>query len=358
MSAANVGVLGIGAFLPETIRTNDWWPKETVARWSAKALDSKERAAPSANVSAGMKLALDAMAEVADDPFQGSVERRVMAEDMMPSDMEAAACKEALSRANVAPGDIDFILTSSWVPDHLSVPNACTVHRKLGLRERCFSTQLDAACNGFLLAMELAQLMVASGRGKLGLLVQSSAATRLLPQDEPYSAWSGDGATAVVVGPAGPGRGMLGRAHRTNGNLDGALVMGVPGKQWYDEGRSYWYLKDRAAAFQMLASAADNAKVVVDEALAEAALSPEAVDFFAGHQSTRWFRRVLQEHTGLTRARFVDTFSWAGSLMSCNLPLILYVAQKEGLLREDDVVAMHTGGSGITFSGMVLRWGR
>ena len=45
-------------------------------------------------------------------------------------------------------------------------------------------------------------------------------------------------------------------------------------------------------------------------------------------------------------------------MSSCNLPLQLALGVREGLLRDGDVVAMHTGGTGIIWSGTVLRWGR
>ena len=46
MSSIGVGVYGIGVYLPETIRTNDWWPPEVVAKWGSTQLAVKLTGAP------------------------------------------------------------------------------------------------------------------------------------------------------------------------------------------------------------------------------------------------------------------------------------------------------------------------
>jgi 3-oxoacyl-[acyl-carrier-protein] synthase III len=72
----------------------------------------------------------------------------------------------------------------------------------------------------------------------------------------------------------------------------------------------------------------------------------------------RWFRPATQEAAGLTRAHSLDTFPRTGNLTGCNLPVVLHAAQREGLLRDDMLVALHAGAAGTTYSGTLLRWGR
>src|SRR5690606_22529986 len=79
MSTIQAGILGIGVYLPETVRRNDWWPAHVVAKWKEKALHRVD------NVpiprTPGVEAALAAMNELREDPFNGAVERRVMADD-------------------------------------------------------------------------------------------------------------------------------------------------------------------------------------------------------------------------------------------------------------------------------------
>lgn len=350
-----VGILGIGAYLPAQVRTNDWWPADVVAGWLEKSRRPREE--KPASESADEALVRRVMAEYADDPFRGAVERRVMPEDMTAIDMEVAASKVAIENAGLKVGEIDLLLLQSTVPDYLSTNSACSVHARVGLPSTCFSLLVDGVCNGFLQQFCLAEAMIRSGRASHALLVQSSSLSRVLPYDQGYSAWFGDGATAVVVGPVSAGRGLLGTAHRTDGSLENTLVSGVPGKRWFDEGRPYYYSACPARAHQMLMGLPECARATIRAGIEQAQLTVEQVDFYASHQAFPWFRKLTQSCAGLDHARSLDTFSMAGSIIAANIPLVMSQAQEQGLLGDGDIVVAHSGGSGVTYSSLVFRWG-
>src|SRR5205814_10193226 len=105
----NVGIVGIGTYLPPEVRTNAWWPLDVVERWMAqrKAMQPPVLHQPTE----GMLLVLAAMSRQALDPFQGMTERRVMPYGMTSVDMETEAAKRALAHAHADPGDIDLPLS-------------------------------------------------------------------------------------------------------------------------------------------------------------------------------------------------------------------------------------------------------
>lgn len=358
----SVEILGIGVWLPPTVRTNEWWPRGVVQGWRehyrAQSAERSAQVGSAPEPSRGQARVTGAIAGLAEDPFHGSRERRVLDEHVSPSEMEVHACQMALAKAGIPAGSIDFLLGFGTVSDHLGVPNVCTVHRQLGLPEQCLSLTTEASFNAFSVQMELAASLVRSGRYRYGLLYQSSALSRLIPMDAYYAPWFGDGATAVVVGPAAAGFGLLASDHCTDGSLAEAMVAGIPGRRWYDGGRIWWYPRDRDAARTLFLDVADRAAQVAHAAMTAAGVIPDQVDFYAAHQPTAWFRQVTQEHLGLTRARSLDTFAWAGSLGAANVPLVLATACGEGLLRDGDIVLTHSGGLGVTWSSQVLRWGR
>ena len=373
MSDFTIGIHGIGVYLPETVRRNDWWPERIVAGWRA---DRQQRAAlrgpGQQSGPGGRPLAIaDAMTEGQcavvrgleahdHDPFHGVIERHVIADGMQPSEMEARAARSALARAGIDPQTrgqaIDFVLCASLVPDVLTVPNACTVHHQLGLARDSLCLTVDATCNAFAVQLEIARGLLASGRHRRGLLIQSSAMSRLIPPDAPYAPVFGDGATAVVVGQAPPDHGLLASVHQTDGSLAGAFFASVAGKRWHDDGPTTWHIHDHDAARDVVLNVADRGRDSVSSALARAGQAHRDVDFYASHQAMAWFRRITQEHIGLADARSADTFPWAGNLSGANIPLVLASAERDGLLRPGDLVATFSGGSGITWSAMILRW--
>lgn len=343
----NIGVLGLGTYLPDEVRTNGWWPENTVDAWIAK-----RAAAPAApplrfgeTLSPGALRVIGAMAELKDDPFQGTRERRVIAGEDEASDMEREAAKRAIVNAGIDPKEIDLVLCNSSIPDQLVTNNGCLLHEQLGLSPSCFTMGTEAACNAFMMQLSLAESMIASGQARRALLIQSCSVTRLLDPSEEHSPWFGDGASAAVVGPVRPGRGVLSRVHKTDGSFHRTIVAGVRNQRWHDGGKILLYSADPAGARRSFLGIADRAREVTGEALEAAGLQTSEVNFYAPHQPTRWFRPVTQEYAGLQSARSIETFEWAASLFSVNIPLALSIGEREGLLSEDDVVLMFAGGA-------------
>jgi len=349
-----IGLLGIATYLPPEIRGNDWWPSATVERWM------RGRGPPpppsAAELTPAMDRVLAALALQAVDPFQGVIERRVMPEAMSSVEMEVAAAERAIANAGIRRDEIDVLLTHSATPEYLLSNTACVLHHRLGLPPACFTMQAEASAYSFMMQLTLAEQMIATGRARHALLVQSCANSRLLDREDPTSPVLGDGAAAVVVGVT-PGAGLLATVHRTDGSHPRALVATVPGGRWYDPGHVVLHSADPRAARQIFLETADRANEVVSAALAEAGHAPADVDFFAVHQGTPWLRRVTQETIGLVRARSVDTFSTTGYLFGASIPLVLETAQTRGLLARGDLVVMHGGGVGSTYGAIVLRWG-
>jgi 3-oxoacyl-[acyl-carrier-protein] synthase-3 len=363
--ASNVGIYGIGIYLPEEIRGNDWWERSIVDSWTQKKqkLPSISKIVEAQGPQAGgldpaAAAVLAAIGEYADDPFQGSVERRVAPESMNASEMEVRAARDAIERAGIRAGDIDFVLSHSALSDYHLCANACVVKEELGLPRKCLTLGVELACNTFAPQLELAESLIQSGRHRYGLLVQSSLGTRLVPKEQPASALFGDGATAVVVGPVADGYGVLGRSHYSDGNYFRGVVSGVPGKRWYDEGRVVMYVEDAGLARETFLFIGDRSKDAIVTALAEAKLTPEDVDFYACHQATAWIRKFTQTNAGMSKAKAIDTFPWTTSIFSGNVPLILGLAEREGRLVNGEIFATFAGGLGFTWSAIAGRWGR
>ena len=72
-----VAFQGIGSFLPEEVRTNDWWPDRVVTEWTKTALDSRPRIedAIASAPTQGQRAVLEAMLGVQADPFRGVRQR-------------------------------------------------------------------------------------------------------------------------------------------------------------------------------------------------------------------------------------------------------------------------------------------
>ncbi len=357
MNSNPIGIHAIGVYLPEEIRSNDYWSAKTVAGWKSRGTRGLQPDLSKVEMTEDIAATLDAMRLQVEDPFRGARTRRVAPRDMPSSAMELAAAQDALRRSGVDKSKIAALFVHSTTPDFLNTPQASLLHHELGLAERCYTLSMESMCNAFQQQLELACAMLRGQPGRYALLIQSSTLPRLLPPDEPISAWFGEGATAVLVGPVGDGHGVMGTSHYTDGSKFRGLVVGIPNGRWYDGGKIEAYAEDRHVAQGVVLGVAAHARIAIGTALSELGLAPADVDFYASHQGTEWLRAVTQARAGLHNARSVDTFSQYGSLSGANIPLVLAVAERERTIRAGDLTVLFSGGSGETWSATVLRWG-
>ena len=353
-----VGILGIGAHLPPDIRTNAWWPKKAVDAWREQG----GRNMPSLSdvgdrkPTDGERAVVAAIDRYRSDPFHGAVARHVLSETVDVSDMETRAVNEALDDAGVAATDVDVLLSYAQVPDYLCTTHASAIHHKAGLRADCMALTVDAVCATFLYQLHLASSLIASGQARNVLLTQSSATTRLFAQDNPSSAWFGDGATAVVIGRVPDDYGIEATSFFTDGSLRRGFVATVRESRWYEEGRVVGMSCDRAAAQKMILGCCDLSKGLVERTLDRANRNKSDVDFYACHQPIIWSRGVTQTYAGLEAASHGDQFERTASLGPSNIAFQLYRGRELGLLRDGDVAVLTGFASGLSAGCVTLRW--
>ena len=127
------------------------------------------------------------------------------------SDLAAAAGKRALEAAGVDGTEIDLILVATMTPDMPTPSTACLVQSKLGL-PNVTSLDIQAACSGFVYALNVATSMLKSGAAKKALVIGAEKMSSILDfEDRTTCVLFGDGAGAVVLGTSDlPERGILG----------------------------------------------------------------------------------------------------------------------------------------------------
>jgi 3-oxoacyl-[acyl-carrier-protein] synthase III len=216
--------------------------------------------------------------------------------------------------------------------------------------------QAEASAYSFLMQLTLAEQMIATGRARHALLVQSSAASRLLDRDDPISPMFGDGAAAVIAGPV-HGGGVLATVHRTDGTHGRTLIASVRGGRWYDAGRAVLHTGEPGSGYQAFLETADRGIEVIRAALGSAGIAAGDVAVFAVHQGLPWLRAVLQAELGMVRARSVDLYATTGYVFGASIPMVLEAAQRARLAARGDAVVLHGGGVGSTYGAVVVRWG-
>ena len=120
--------------------------------------------------------------------------RRIASKEEATSDIALQAAKAALVDSNLKPQDIDLVIVATITPDMAFPSTACLLQDKLGIpKVACFD--IEAACSGFLYALDIADGMLSSKRYKNALVVGAEKLSSIMDwEDRTTCVLFGDGA--------------------------------------------------------------------------------------------------------------------------------------------------------------------
>ncbi|MGM9988293.1 MAG: beta-ketoacyl-ACP synthase III [Bacillaceae bacterium] len=309
----NVGIIGIGSYVPQIVVTNTDLEKrlDTSDEWIRTRT--------------------------------GIEERRFASDDMDTSHMGLAAAKEALEQANLQPEDIDLILVATVTPDYSFPSVACLIQEKLGATKAA-AMDVSAACAGIMYAMVTAEQFIKAGTYKNVLVIGAEKLSKLIDwEDRNTAVLFGDGASAVVLGKVSEGKGILsfelGADGRGATHLYGNPTITMNGREVF-----------KFAVRQMGESCLN----VVEKA----GLTKEDVDFLVPHQANIRIMESARERLRLPADKMSVVIKKYGNTSSASIIMALNEEYKNGRIYDGQNIVLVGFGGGLTWGAILLRWGK
>jgi 3-oxoacyl-[acyl-carrier-protein] synthase-3 len=91
--------------------------------------------------------------------------------------------------------------------------------------------------------------------------------------------------------------------------------------------------------------------------IAKAELKPEQIDWFVPHSANLRMIEAVCERGPISLERTLTSVEYRGNTSAASIPLALQLAVDEGKLKHGQQVALFGFGGGLTYAGLVLRWG-
>lgn len=285
----------------------------------------------------------------------GIRERRIAADGEFTSDLATHAAKAALANAGVEAGEIDMIVLATATPDNTFPATAVTIQERLGI-EHGFAFDVQAVCSGFVYALTTADSMIRAGHARKALVVGAETFSRILDwEDRTTCVLFGDGAGAVVVeGVEMSGglsdRGILSSRLRSDGrHKDKLYVDGGPSTTGT---AGHLRMQGREVFRHAVGLVSD----VIDGALADAGVAADDIDWFVPHQANKRIIDATARKFGWPEDKVVVTVHQHGNTSAASIPLALDVANRDGRIREGQLVMLEAMGGGLTWGAALLRW--
>ncbi|HMM32889.1 MAG TPA: 3-oxoacyl-ACP synthase, partial [Clostridia bacterium] len=155
----------------------------------------------------------------------GVKERRVLTNETL-GDIAYEAAKRALADAGIEPKELDLIVCATIRNDYITPSLACVLQKRLGAS--CMSLDINAACSGFLYALDVADGYFARKRVKKALVVAAEAMSKMVDwTDRATCVLFGDGAGAAVLT---EGDDLLSLRVSADGNTESLGIPNIEGK--------------------------------------------------------------------------------------------------------------------------------
>ena len=309
----NVGILGIGRYVPEKVVTNH--DLEKIVDTSDEWIRTRT----------------------------GIAERRIADDTIDTSYMAVEAAKKALEDAGVSGEDIDLILVATVTPDRAFPAVACVIQEAIGAKHAA-AMDVGAACAGFMYGMITAQQFIQTGTYKNVLVVGSDKLSKIVDwNDRNTAVLFGDGAGAIVMGAVSEGRGVLSFELGADGS---------GGKHLYQD--EYVMMNGREVFKFAVRQLGESCLRVLDKA----GLTKEDVDFLVPHQANIRIMESARERLNLPQEKMSMTIEKFGNTSASSIPIAMVEELQNGRIQDGDLIILVGFGGGLTWGAVALRWGK
>ncbi|KNE81005.1 MULTISPECIES: 3-oxoacyl-ACP synthase III family protein [Streptomyces] len=288
----------------------------------------------------------------------GIRERRWAKPDEVTSGLAATAARTALADARVRAEDISLIIVATSTPDSPQPPTATAVALELGVPAGTPSFDMNAVCSGFVFALATAERMLHGTTGHALVIGADVYSRTLKPTDRRTVVLFGDGAGAVVLGPA-RGRGLF--ATRLATFPDQRDLIRVPAggsripasPESLAEGLHYFTMDGRAVRAFVESRVGPMIRDFLDEHRLRASGGGPRTHLVP-HQANGRMIGTLAADLGFPAARTHTTVREYGNTGAASVPLTLDHAT--GGLAPGDLVLLAGFGGGMAAGLALLEW--
>lgn len=258
--------------------------------------------------------------------------------------LAAAACRAALADAGRTADEVDQIIITTITPDRVTPGLAPEVARLIGAHGAA-AIDVNAACAGFLYALDQAAALVETGRARVVLVCGAEALSRLTDtEDRGTAVLFGDGAGAVVVAAGELDRGVSRFVLGCDPEQGDLLYADNEDRKLRMQGREVY----RHAVARMVEA--------TREVLDAADLTADDVDLLVAHQANSRIIESAANELGMPPEKLAINVDRVANTSSASIPLALAQAEADGLLQPGATVALAAFGAGFVWGAGLVSW--
>ncbi len=269
------------------------------------------------------------------------IETRYICEDESCTNLAIGAAKKALEHTGVKAEEIGLCIVATLTPEYQTPSTACLLQEELGLDTSTPCFDINAACSGFVYALETARALMHTVTKPYALVIGSEKLSSIVDfTDRSTCVLFGDGAGAAVV--------------KLSDNKNYHAMLGAKGDRvalsatCRNPDDPYLHM-DGSAVFRFAVETIVN---VVTETLQKAGMAAENLTKIVCHQANSRILDTAAKKLGLPREMFYQNLQRYGNTSSASIPIALDEMREKGELYGNILCVAF--GAGMTWGGTLL----
>lgn len=327
MSKIRAVIKGIGGYVPEYILTNAELEKlvDTTDEWITTRTGIKER-------------------------------RILKGENTGSSHLGVKAVQELLQKTNTDPMDIELLICATTTPDFVFPATANLIANEVGAK-KSYSFDMQAACSGFLYALNMGSQFIETGKHKKVIVVGADKMTSIVDyQDRANCILFGDGAGAVLLEPDTEGFGILDSVLKSDGSGWMNLHQKAGGSRRPPshetvDAREHFIYQEGQSVFKHAVVEMANASAEIME---RNHLSNTDVAWLVPHQANKRIIDATAKKMGIGFEKVMMCIQKYGNTTNATIPLCLW--EYESQLKKGDNLVFAAFGGGFTWGAIYVKW--
>ena len=284
----------------------------------------------------------------------GIKRRHVVVDGQTTSSIGLEAAKRAMTDAGVGPEDIDLIVVGTCTPDKVFPSTACIIQHELGVKGSA-AFDVNAACSGFVYALDMANRYIKTGGAKTALVIGSETLSRITNwEDRGTAVLFGDGAGCVVL-QASEEPGILATHIHADGQYEDLLQVrcGISiGYETTQAGGAFIEMKGNAVFKRAVATFDKMARETVADLDGELG----DIDWFVPHQANMRIIKAAAKKLDMPMERVIATVDEHANTSGASIPLALDQAVRDGRIKRGDTMLFAAFGAGFTWGTAMIKY--